>query len=61
MDPHREVGDRSSPGWTALVGSCHLISCVTWGFEHLMFLSLYFLILAEMDNSSSVGVRFNEL
>lgn len=46
----------------ALVGSCHLISCVTWGFEHLMFLRLYFLILAEMDNSSSVGVvGVNEL
>ena len=46
----------------ALVGSCHLISCVTWGFEHLMFLRLYFLILAKMDNSSSVGVvGVNEL
>ena len=46
----------------ALVGSCHLISCVTWGFEHLMFLSLRFLILAKMDNSFSVGVSgFNEL
>lgn len=45
----------------ALVGSCHLISCVTWGFEHLMFLSLCFFILAKMDNSSSVGVTgFNE-
>lgn len=35
-----------------LVSSCHLISCVTSGFGHLTFLSLCFLILAEVDNPS---------